>query len=318
MNGGSEEARVVVIGGGAIGLSVAYHLGKLGWRDTLLLERNELTSGTSWHAAGIIGPLRASRNLTQLAIYATKLFGPLEQETEQSTGYRRTGGFWLARDQDRLTELKRIGAMGELNGLDVRMLTPDEIADKLSLLRTDDLAGALWVAEDGQANPVDLCMAYAKGARQAGVRIREHSGVADIEVRDGAVQGVVLDDGSRIRCERLVNCGGVWSGHLARIAGVALPVQAAEHMYVVTEPVPELPQPFPIVRDLEGGFTSRRTPASWSWAVSSPMPRPGISTASRPRPRSSCCPRTTTSSSRSCWPASIVCPGWRRSAFRLS
>ena len=257
MSGGSpeagQEAGIVIVGGGAIGLSVAYHLGKLGCRDVLLLERNELTSGTSWHAAGIVGPLRASRNMTQLAIYATKLLGALEQETEQSTGYRQTGGFWLAQNQDRLTELRRIGAMGELNGLDVRMLTPDQIADKLPLLRTDDLAGALWVTEDGQANPVDLCMAYAKGARMAGVRIREHTGVAEIEVRNGAVHGVVLDDGSRVRCRALVNCAGVWSRRVARMAGLALPVQAAEHMYVVTEPVPELPLPFPIVRDLEGG-----------------------------------------------------------------
>ena len=118
-----DQARVAIIGGGVIGLSLAYHLGKLGWTDVLLLERNELTSGTSWHAAGIVGPLRASLNLTRLSIYATELFGRLEEETGQAAGYRRTGGLWLAQTQDRLTELARIAAMGEMTGLDARIVS---------------------------------------------------------------------------------------------------------------------------------------------------------------------------------------------------
>ncbi|MEM7224980.1 MAG: FAD-dependent oxidoreductase [Pseudomonadota bacterium] len=254
MSGASDSASVVIVGGGAIGLSVAYHLGQLGCEDVLLVERNELTSGTSWHAAGIIGPLRASRNLTQLAIYATKLLGRLEAETGQSTGYRQTGGLWLAQSEDRLTELKRIAAMGDLNGLTVEILDAGQTAERLPLLRCDDLAGALWVAEDGMANPVDLCMAYAKGARAKGVRIREHCGVAEVDVAGGAVRAVVLDDGTRVACGALINCAGAWAGRIARMAGQALPVQAAEHMYVVTEPVPDLPQPFPILRDLAGGI----------------------------------------------------------------
>ncbi len=249
-----DQAKVAIIGGGVIGLSLAYHLGKLGWTDVLLLERNELTSGTSWHAAGIVGPLRASLNLTRLSIYATELFGRLEEETGQATGYRRTGGLWLAQTHDRLTELNRIAAMGEMTGLEVRMLSASEIGDKLPLLRIDDLAGALWVGEDGQANPVDLCMAYAKGARSAGVRIREQSAVTAIEQQSGAGFTVTLADGCQIQARVVVNCAGVWARQVGALAGVPVPVQAAEHMYVVTEPIADLPALCPIVRDLDGGI----------------------------------------------------------------
>ena len=142
-------ARIVIVGGGVIGLSVAYHLAKLGADDVLLIERNRLSSGTSWHAAGIVGPLRASMSATRLAMAGDEVFPALERETGQSTGYRRTGGFWLARTADRLVELRRIAAVGEMAGLDARMVERDEIAAVAPNLRVDDLAGALWVAEDG-------------------------------------------------------------------------------------------------------------------------------------------------------------------------
>jgi glycine cleavage system aminomethyltransferase T/glycine/D-amino acid oxidase-like deaminating enzyme len=249
-----DEAQVVIIGGGAIGLGIAYHLGKLGMGDVLLLERHQLTSGTSWHAAGIVGPLRWSMNLTRLAIYATELFAALEAETGQATGYRRTGGLWLAQTQDRLTELRRIAAIGEMAGLDARILTAREAQERMPLLQVEDVAGALWVGEDGQTNPVDTCMAYAKGARRTGVRIREGCAVVRIESRSGAVHAVETADGTVIRCEIVVNCAGAWSRRIGALAGVAVPVQAVEHMYVVTEPVPGLPAPTPVVRDLDAGF----------------------------------------------------------------
>jgi 4-methylaminobutanoate oxidase (formaldehyde-forming) len=245
------DARIVIIGGGVIGLSVAYHLAELGVSDVVLLERNTLTSGTSWHAAGIVGPLRANMNLTRLSIYATELFARLEEETGQATGYRRTGGLWLAQTGDRMTELARIAAMGEMNGLDVAMLDPAETALRAPLMRVDDLAGALWVAEDGQVNPVDLCMAYAKGARAGGVRICEGVGVAKVDTSGGRVRSVETLDGETIRCDVVVNCAGVWSHGLGAASGVPVPVQAVEHMYVVTEPIDGLPQPFPVLRDLE-------------------------------------------------------------------
>lgn len=249
-----EHAKVVVIGGGVIGLSTAYHLGRLGCRDVLLVERNELTSGTSWHAAGIVGPLRSSMNLTKLAIYATELFPALESETGQATGYRRTGGLWLAQTPARLVELKRIAAMGEMAGLDASIVSAAECANRFSLLHVDDLSGALWVGEDGQTNPVDTCMAYAKGARMFGVRIRERTSVTAINAVAGAVHSIETADGGVIRCDFVVNCGGVWARQIGAMAGVPVPVQAVQHMYIVTEPVDGLPAPCPIVRDLDGGI----------------------------------------------------------------
>jgi 4-methylaminobutanoate oxidase (formaldehyde-forming) len=247
----ADTARVVIIGGGVIGLSTAYHLAKLGLTDVILLERNQLTSGTSWHAAGMVGPLRASMNLTRLAIYATELFPILESETGQGTGYKRTGGLWLAQTDARMQELRRIAAMGEMAGLDARMVGRDEIASIVPQLRVDDLAGALWVGEDGQVNPVDLCMAYAKGARAGGVRLREGVEVVGIDSAGGVVRGVRTATGGQIRCEIVVNCAGVWSRHVGAMAGVPVPVQAVEHMYVVTAPISGLPEPFPLLRDLD-------------------------------------------------------------------
>ncbi|MGI9304130.1 MAG: GcvT family protein [Gammaproteobacteria bacterium] len=246
-----ESAKVVIIGGGAIGLSVTYHLGRLGWSDLVLLERHELTSGTSWHAAGIVGPLRANLNLTRLAVYATELFVRLEAETGQATGYRQTGGLWLAQSQDRMTELTRIAAMGEASGLDVRILSAAQAQEAMPLMHIDDLAGALWVAEDGQTNPVDTCLAYAKGARDAGVQIHEHSRVTAVNSTNGAVNSAITSTGHSIRCEYLVNCAGLWSRQVGEMAGVPVPAQAVEHMYVVTEPIAELPKPCPVLRDLD-------------------------------------------------------------------
>lgn len=245
------EARVVVIGGGIVGCSVAYHLGRLGFSDTVLVERDELTSGTSWHAAGVVGPLRSSYNLTRLSMYAVELFSGLEAETGQATGYTQTGGLWLAQTPDRIRELERTAANGEIAGLEAGVVGRDEIKARFPLLEVDDLEGALWVPADGQANPVDTTMAYAKGARRAGVTICEKTTVEAIETKNGRVAGVVTDRG-KVRCEYVVNCCGMWARQLAATAGVAVPLQAAEHMYIVTEPVDALPDPVPVTRDLDG------------------------------------------------------------------
>jgi len=242
---------VVVIGGGIVGCSVAYHLGKLGYEDTALLERDVLTSGTSWHAAGIVGPLRSSYNLTRLSMYAVELFENPEQETGQATGYRRTGGLWLARTQDRMAELHRTAANGEIAGLQADIIGSSEVARHWPQLTVDDLAGALWVPADGQTNPVDTTMAYAKGARQHGVKIFEKTPVKDVETREGRVTGVVTDTG-KITCEYVVNCCGMWARQLAAKVDVSVPLQAAEHVYFVTDPIDGLPDPLPITRDLDG------------------------------------------------------------------
>ena len=247
-----DSADIVIIGGGVIGLSTACHLGWRGAEDVILLERHQLTSGTSWHAAGIIGPLRATMNLTRLSAYAIEAFARLERETGQSTGYRQTGGFWLAEDEHRITELKRIADLGVLAGLDAHLMTPSEIASRLPFLKTDDLAGGMWVEQDGQANPVDVCMAYAKAARDNGVRLSENTPVKTVHTEAGAVRSVETQDGQVINCRAVVNCAGAWARELGNTSGVSIPLQAVEHMYVVTEPIPDLPQPWPVVRDLAG------------------------------------------------------------------
>lgn len=249
-----DSRRIVIVGGGVIGLSVAYHLAQLGIDDVLLVERNQLASGTSWHAAGIVGPLRASMSLTRIAARACELFPRLEVDTGQQTGFQQTGGYWLARDPARMRELQRIAAIGELCGLDVSVMTANQLSAREPYLHCDDLAGGLFVNQDGQANPVDICMAYAKGARGAGVEIRENVACTAIDCRDGAVHRVRLSDGTSIRCHKLVNCAGAWAPAIGALAGAPVPLQAVEHMYVVTEPVPDMPQPFPVLRDLEGGI----------------------------------------------------------------
>ncbi len=255
---GCKMSRTIVIGGGAIGLSVAYHLGLRGLQDVVLLERNTLTSGTSWHAAGIVGPLRATPNMTRLASHALELFPRLEAETGMSTGYRRTGGYWLAREPDRMDELHRITDLGMTQGLSPEMVAPEAI-DVPGLERTG-LVGALHVPEDGNVNPVDLCMAYARAAKMHGVEIREGTGVACLLTDGQRIAGVQTADGSQIPADRVILCTGAWSRELAATAGVSLPLQAVEHMYVVTEPIPDLPDPFPVLRDLDRGIYIKGDP----------------------------------------------------------
>ncbi|TPN23620.1 FAD-dependent oxidoreductase [Mesorhizobium sp. B2-3-3] len=250
----NDSARIVIIGGGVIGLGIAYHLAELGVTDVVLLERHQLTSGTSWHAAGIVGPLRASLNLTRLAQYATELFPRLEERTGQASGYRRTGGLWLARRPERMDELKRIAHMGDVCGLTVEMIDGAGVAGRVRGIVPDGIEGALWVEEDGQANPVDICAAYAKGARAAGVRILEGAVCTGFVTKNGRVAGVRLASGATIDCATVVNCAGAWARDIGALAGVPVPLQAVEHMYVVTEPIAGLQDPFPIVRDLDEGI----------------------------------------------------------------
>ncbi|MGR3617332.1 MAG: GcvT family protein [Paracoccaceae bacterium] len=245
-------SRTLIIGGGVIGLSVAYHLGKRSMGDVVLLERNQLTSGTSWHAAGIVGPLRATPNMTRLASHALELFPRLEQETGMSTGYRRTGGYWLAREPDRLDELHRIADLGVTQGLSPQMITPEQI--DMPILSKHGIVGALTVPEDANVNPVDLCMAYARAARSADVEIRENTGVARLLHEQGRATGVELSDGTVLTADKVVLCAGAWSRELAATANISLPLQAVEHMYVVTEPMNDLPDPFPVIRDLDRGI----------------------------------------------------------------
>jgi glycine cleavage system aminomethyltransferase T/glycine/D-amino acid oxidase-like deaminating enzyme len=245
------RARVVIVGGGVIGTSVAYHLACLGWTDVLLLEQGQLSCGTTWHAAGLVGQLRASENGTRLVQYSTELYGRLEQETGLSAGFRRCGGVTVARTPERLVQLRRTAAAAEAYQLECELISPERAAELYPVMQTGDLAGAIWLPGDGRANPTDLTYALAKGARDRGVVVRERTRVTGILQAGGAVAGVRTDAGD-VEAEVVVNCAGQWAKQVGAMCGVTVPLHSAEHFYVVTEQVPGVHRDLPILRDPDG------------------------------------------------------------------
>ena len=245
------HAQVVIVGGGIVGCSVAYHLAKRGCTDVVLLERKQLTSGTTWHAAGLVGQLRATHNLTKLAMYTTELFATLEAETEQATGFMQRGSVSVAPSEARFEELKRNASMARLYGLEVDVVTPKQIQAMVPLARVDDLVGGVWLPNDGQTNPIDTTQALAKGARNRGVKIFENVKVNRIVVEDSRAVGVTTDAGE-IRADIVVNCAGMWARQLADDAGAVVPLHAAEHFYIVTEHIESLSPSTPVLRDPDG------------------------------------------------------------------
>ncbi len=241
------SANVVIIGGGVAGCSIAYHLTKLGIRDVVLLERRQLTCGTTWHAAGLVGQLRATRNLTELAKYTADLYHSLEAETGQATGFRQNGSISVAKTHARFEELKRGVSMGRMFGLDMTVLTPGEIRERWPLLKVDDLVGGIWIPKDGQTNPIDTTQALAKGAKMGGAKIFENTKVERIRVERGRATGVETAEGF-MKADTVILAGGMWSRDFAAAAGVAVPLHAAEHFYIVTEPLAGLPTGLPVLR----------------------------------------------------------------------
>ena len=241
-------AKAVVIGGGIVGCSTAYHLGKLGWTDTVLLERKKLTSGTTFHAAGLVGQLRTSANITQLLGYSVDLYRRLEQETGLQTGWKMNGGLRLACTAERWTEVKRQATTAHSFGLEMHLLTPQEAQDLWPLMTIDDLVGAAFLPTDGQANPSDITQSLARGARMAGVRIFEDTPVTRIIVEDGRIRGVETPQG-RIDCEKVVICAGQWTRTLAATVGVNVPLVSVEHQYMVTERIAGVTPNLPTLRD---------------------------------------------------------------------
>ena len=246
-----ERARIVIIGGGVIGTSVAYHLTRLGHTDVVLLEQGQLSCGTTWHAAGLVGQLRASESGTRLVQYSTELYADLERETGLSAGYLQCGGVTVARTEDRMTQLRRTAANAAAYDLDCELLTPAQALDRYPVMRVDDLVGAIWLPADGRANPTDLTMALAKGARQRGARVIEHVRVLDVLTYEGRVTGVRTDAGD-IEAEIVVNCAGQWAKAVGAMAGVNVPLYSAEHFYVVTETIAGVHPDLPILRDPDG------------------------------------------------------------------
>ena len=242
-----SRADVVIVGGGIIGCSIAYHLTKLGIRDVVLLERRQLTCGTTWHAAGLIGQLRASRNMTELAKYTSELLYELERETGQSTGFKQNGSVSVALNEERFHEMKRGASMAKMFGLAVDVIGPSEIKAKYPLLDLEGVVGGVFLPKDGQANPVDVTQAYAKGARMGGARVVEGIDVERILVEGGRATGVVTEQGE-LRAGTVVLAAGMWSRTLGRAAGVSLPLHAAEHFYIVTEAIAGVPRDLPVLR----------------------------------------------------------------------
>ena len=244
-----RHARVVVIGGGVIGCSVAYHLAHLGWRDVVLLERDRLTSGTTWHAAGLIVTFGStSETSTEMRKYTRDLYARLETETGLSTGFKPVGFIEVASDVDRLEEYRRVAAFNRYCGVDVHEISPAEVKELFPLARTDDLLAGFYVREDGQANPVDVTMSLARGARMQGAKIVERVPVTGVLARRGRVTGVRTAHGD-IEAEVVVNCAGMWARQLGAASGVNIPLQSAEHYYLITEKVPGLPVPLPVLED---------------------------------------------------------------------
>ncbi len=244
-----ERASAVIIGGGVIGSSVAYHLAKQGWTDVVLLERQQFSCGTTWHAAGLVGTMRANESQARLAEYSMSVLSELEAETGQSTGFRQVGSLSIAHSEARWEELKRVAAMNNAFGVTrVDIITPEEVKERYPFLKTDDLLGGSWVGQDGTASPVDVTQAFVKGARNRGALCLEGVKVTAITKANGRVTGVVTDHGT-IKADFVVNCGGLWGREIGRMAGVSVPLHACEHYYAHTEKLDDLPADLPVLRD---------------------------------------------------------------------
>ncbi|MEM7520615.1 MAG: FAD-dependent oxidoreductase [Pseudomonadota bacterium] len=245
-----SHARVVIIGGGVIGCSVAYHLTKLGWKDIVLLERKQLTSGTTWHAAGLIAQLRASANMTKLAKYSQELYGNLEAETGVATGFKRCGSITVALTEERREEIYRQAAMARAFGVDVEEISPTEVQQRYEHLNINGVTGAVYLDKDGQGDPANIALALAKGARLRGAKVIERTKATGITREGRRITGVDWQTGTEsghIACDHVVNCGGMWGHEVGKMLGVNVPLQACEHFYIVTEAIEGLSQ-LPVLR----------------------------------------------------------------------
>ncbi len=247
-----SKARVVIIGGGIAGCSIAYHLSKLGWRDVVLLERKQLTCGTTWHAAGLIAQLRASKNMTRLAKYSQELYGRLEEETGLATGFRRCGSITVSLTEERREEILRQASMARAFGVEVEEISASDVKGRYPYLNTDDVTGAVYLPLDGQGDPGNIALALAKGARQNDAKIIEGVSVTAVHQENGRVTGVSWrrdgeEEEGRIEADHVVNCAGMWGRDLGKMAGVSVPLHACEHFYIVTDAIKDLPQ-LPVLR----------------------------------------------------------------------
>ena len=245
------QAEIIIIGGGIAGCSTAYHLALMGKKDVLLLEQGTLTCGTTWHAAGLVGQMRPNRNMTRMSKYGIELYSSLEAETGLATGWKQCGSVNVAKTPERMQVFRKQAAMARSFDVDVDIISPQQAGELYPILRTDDLQGALWIPGDGKANPADLTMSLAKGARNRGVKMIENIEVTGILIENGRVTGVRTAQGD-VRCEIVVNCAGQWARQLGRLAGVNVPLYSAEHFYIVTDTIPGVHPMLPVMRDPDG------------------------------------------------------------------
>jgi glycine/D-amino acid oxidase-like deaminating enzyme len=243
-----SSTKVVVIGGGVAGCSVAYHLAKFGWKDTILLERDQLTSGTTWHAAGLVGQLGATTTITKLRKYSLNLYKELEKKTELSTGLKQNGAITIASSKERLQELLRQATSAQLFDVNVEVLDKQQIKNLYPVINDQDILGGVYMPEDGQADPVGVTSVLAKAARMEGVQIFEKTPVTKILVKNNRIIGVETSEG-KIDCEYVVLATGMWSRQIGEDIGVSVPLYPNEHFYIITEPMNDLPKNLPVLRD---------------------------------------------------------------------
>jgi glycine cleavage system T protein len=242
------QAQVVIIGGGVGGCSIAYHLTLMGWKDVIILERHELTSGSTWHSAGLVGQMRSDANLTRMMHYSTELYRKLKQETEQDTGWREVGGLRLASSAERMEDLKRLVGMARSFGVPMDLISPKEAYDLFPIMSLDGVTGAAYTPNDGVIDPTGLTNALAIGAKRRGARIFTDTNVEKITLKNGRVSAVVTEQGI-IETEVVVNAGGQWGGEIGKMVGLSLPIVPMAHLYIITKPIAGVGHDFPTLRD---------------------------------------------------------------------
>jgi 4-methylaminobutanoate oxidase (formaldehyde-forming) len=243
-----SHAQVVIIGGGVGGCSIAYHLTQMGWKDVVVLERHELTAGSTWHSAGLVGQLRSDANLTRMMYYSTDLYSRLKEETGQDTGWREVGGLRLASSAERMEDLKRLVGMARSFGMEMELVTPQEALDLFPIMSIEGVLGAAYTPSDGMIDPTGLTNALATGAKSRGARFFLETNVEAIKLKSGRVNAVVTDKGT-IQTDVVVNAAGQWGGEVGKMVGLSLPVVPMAHLYIITRPIPGVEHDFPTLRD---------------------------------------------------------------------
>jgi len=251
-----KNVEVVIIGGGIIGCSTAYHLAKAGCKNVVLIERNELTSGTTWHSAAQVRQIRSSKNLTQMVQYSTQLYASLEEETSLPTGWSQCGSISIATNKERLTHIQRQASLARAFNIEVHEITAQDVQKHWPLAYTDDIIAAVYSPTDGRVDPKLTSYALIAAAKNNGVQVFEHCAATGIKTQNGHVTAVETELGT-IQCEKIVDCAGAWGRQVANMASASAPMYACEHLYIVTEPINEITKPLPIMSDHDGWLYMR-------------------------------------------------------------